>query len=231
MHDEPRPDATDPGDLTERHPIPPVAAAPDRAAPPPDAPAAPIGPETAATPVAPFGSVEPGAPVIEPYGARSSRTLPPTATRPRPSRVPTGRGRGTRPRRSRPNAGTSRRRPRHRWPPRRATGRGGRGGSILAAALLAAVLASGGTVLALGAAGALDRPSTPAPATTQGSNTGSTQPVAIDESSATIAVAAKVSPAVVTHHRHRQRPIPATSGSSRRPVSVPGSSSTATAGS
>ena len=59
------------------------------------------------------------------------------------------------------------------------------------------MLASGGTVLALGAAGALDRPIAPAPASSQATNTGSTQPVTIDESSATIAVAAKVSPAVV----------------------------------
>ena len=66
----------------------------------------------------------------------------------------------------------------------------------MAAALLSAVLASGGTVLALGATGALDRPA-PAAATTSGTNVGAVQPVTIDESSATIAVAAKVSPAVV----------------------------------
>ncbi|MEA2609333.1 MAG: serine protease Do [Chloroflexota bacterium] len=69
-------------------------------------------------------------------------------------------------------------------------------GTVIAAALLSAVLASGGTVLALGAAGALDRP-VPAPATAVGTNVGAAQPIAIDESSATIAVAAKVSPAVV----------------------------------
>ncbi len=64
--------------------------------------------------------------------------------------------------------------------------------------MLSAVLAAGGTVLALGAAGALDRPGAPAPASSQAAtNTGATQPVTIDESSATIAVAAKVSPAVV----------------------------------
>ena len=40
-------------------------------------------------------------------------------------------------------------------------------------------------------------PHAPAPASTQATNTGSTQPVTVDESSATIAVAAKVSPAVV----------------------------------
>jgi 2-alkenal reductase len=74
--------------------------------------------------------------------------------------------------------------------------RGGMG-TVLSAALLSAVLASGGTVLALNATGALDRSvATPtrATATTVGSNN---QPVTIDESSATIDVAAAVSPAVV----------------------------------
>jgi 2-alkenal reductase len=72
-----------------------------------------------------------------------------------------------------------------------------RSGGIFLAALLSALLASGGTVVALGAAGALDRPAAPAPTSPQATNVGSTQPVTIDESSATIAVAAKVSPAVV----------------------------------
>jgi 2-alkenal reductase len=74
--------------------------------------------------------------------------------------------------------------------------RGAGAGSLVLVSLLSAVLASGGTVLALGAAGALDRPVT-APATAQGTNVGAAQPVTIDESSATINVAAKVSPAVV----------------------------------
>jgi S1-C subfamily serine protease len=69
-------------------------------------------------------------------------------------------------------------------------------GPVVAAALLSAVLASGGTVLALGATGALDR-SAPAAAPNAGTNVGAVKPVTIDESSATIAVAAKVSPAVV----------------------------------
>ena len=76
----------------------------------------------------------------------------------------------------------------------RGDGRGG--GSLLAAALLSAVLASGGTVLALNAAGALDRP-VAAVTSPQSTNAGALQPVAIDESSATIAVATNVSPAVV----------------------------------
>lgn len=74
----------------------------------------------------------------------------------------------------------------------------GRGtGTVLGAALLAAVLASGGTVLALNASGALDRPAATAvtpTGTTVGANN---QPITIDESNATIQVAAKASPAVV----------------------------------
>jgi S1-C subfamily serine protease len=75
---------------------------------------------------------------------------------------------------------------------RRASG----AGSLVAVSLLSAVLASGGTVLALGATGALNRPVS-APPAALGTNAGTTQPVTIDESSATINVAAKVSPAVV----------------------------------
>jgi S1-C subfamily serine protease len=70
-------------------------------------------------------------------------------------------------------------------------------GTLLGAALLSAVLASGGTVLALNATGALDRPA-PVQTGPTGSPVGVTnQPVTIDESSATIDVAAAVSPAVV----------------------------------
>ncbi len=69
-------------------------------------------------------------------------------------------------------------------------------GTVLAAAILSAVLASGGTVLTLGATGALDR-AAPVPSAVTGTTVGSGQPVTIDESSATIDVAAKVSPAVV----------------------------------
>jgi 2-alkenal reductase len=70
-------------------------------------------------------------------------------------------------------------------------------GTVLAAAILSAVLASGGTLVALNATGALDRP---APASTTPTVTNvdaNNQPVTIDESSATINVAAKASPAVV----------------------------------
>jgi serine protease Do len=70
--------------------------------------------------------------------------------------------------------------------------RGGVGaGTILGAALLSAVLASGGTVALLESTGALDHATaTTRPAPTSG-------PVAIDESSAVVLAAANVSPAVV----------------------------------
>ncbi len=80
-------------------------------------------------------------------------------------------------------------------PVTRPANRGG-AGTILAAAVLSAVLASGGTVLTLNATGALDRPA-PAPTTGTGIVVGSSQPGTVDGSSATIDVAAKVSPAVV----------------------------------
>jgi S1-C subfamily serine protease len=76
------------------------------------------------------------------------------------------------------------------------TRRGNGAGTVVAAALLSAILASGGTVLALAASGALDRQVTSV-TTPAGSNAAAIQPVTIDESSATINVAAKVSPAVV----------------------------------
>jgi serine protease Do len=64
-------------------------------------------------------------------------------------------------------------------------------GTILGAALLSALLASGGTVVLLESTGALDHAtSTARPAATGG-------PVAIDESSAVVLAAANVSPAVV----------------------------------
>ncbi len=81
-----------------------------------------------------------------------------------------------------------------------ATTRAGRGGmgTIVGAALLSAVLASGGTVLALGATGALDRPAPQAVPGGTGTTVGSNgQSLTIDESSATIDVAAAASPAVV----------------------------------
>ncbi len=199
MHDEPRPDATDPGELTERHTVTPADLSSA------DSPSGQTAPSTpgaggpawpSATPTAPgsasvdpwapsAGTVEPGAPGLDHFAptpepradwASSWADTPPVtperwyepAPTPAPATaVPT-------PRRSRSG-----------------------GGGLLAVALLSAVLASGGTVVALSAVGALDRQATLAPTTAQGTNVGTLQPVAIDEQSATIAVAAKVSPAVV----------------------------------
>jgi len=69
--------------------------------------------------------------------------------------------------------------------------------SVVGVALLSAVLASGGTVLVLEGTGAIS-PRTPAGSgPTAANNASSHVPVAIDESSAIIDAAAKVSPAVV----------------------------------
>jgi len=76
--------------------------------------------------------------------------------------------------------------------PRRGTGTG----TVLGAALLSAVLASGGTVLTLSATGAFNRTAEPA-ATPGGTTVSARQPVTIDESSAIIDVAANAGPAVV----------------------------------
>jgi serine protease Do len=76
---------------------------------------------------------------------------------------------------------------------------GGAGvGTVLVASLLSAVLASGGTVIALDRTGAFDRTVAPASSgSSNGTTPGNAQPVTIDESSAVIDVAAQVSPAVV----------------------------------
>jgi serine protease Do len=70
-------------------------------------------------------------------------------------------------------------------------------GPVIAASLLAAVLASGGTYLALDASGAFDRRATGTQPPSGVSTNTNNQPVTIDESSAVIDAAAKVSPAVV----------------------------------
>ena len=69
-------------------------------------------------------------------------------------------------------------------------------GSVVAAAVLSAVLASGGTFLALKESGALDRTDTGIDGT-PATSTGAKVPVTIDESSAVIDAAAKAGPAVV----------------------------------
>jgi len=75
--------------------------------------------------------------------------------------------------------------------------RGSGAGTVLAATLAAAVLASGGTVLALSATGAFDRTAVPAAGATSPTGTSIRQPVTLDESSAVIDVAAKAGPSVV----------------------------------
>jgi serine protease Do len=68
-------------------------------------------------------------------------------------------------------------------------------GVAIGAAALAAVLATGGTIVTLSATGALDQPvAVPSPS---GQQVGARQPIVIEESSAIIAAAARVSPAVV----------------------------------
>ncbi|HEY7969341.1 MAG TPA: trypsin-like peptidase domain-containing protein, partial [Candidatus Limnocylindrales bacterium] len=75
--------------------------------------------------------------------------------------------------------------------------RGPGAGTVVAAALAAAILASGGTVAALNVSGAFDRAAAP-PATAGSSNATSVrQPLSVDESSAVIDVAAKAGPSVV----------------------------------
>jgi S1-C subfamily serine protease len=78
------------------------------------------------------------------------------------------------------------------------TGRRGAGpGTIVVAAVLSAALASGGTVLGLSSAGLLHTASDRTDSTPVQTVSSSPQPVTIDESSAVIDAAAKVSPAVV----------------------------------
>ncbi len=183
MHDDPRPDASDSTDLTQRHAVPPTepSTTPPVAAPitpPSSTPVSPWAAPTAASSDAAAPPVDRFTPTPEarPAWARSFEETPPVTPERWYEPAPTPVATTTAVTKTRGRAGT---------------------GSILGASILAAVLASGGTVLALGAAGALDRPVTAVPATGQASNAGTVQPVTIDEQSATIAVAAKVSPAVV----------------------------------
>jgi len=75
--------------------------------------------------------------------------------------------------------------------------RGGAGvGTVVAASLLSAVLASGGTALVLERTGAFDQ-RVPASTTDSGQPVAGTQPVTINESSAVIDAAERIGPAVV----------------------------------
>ncbi|HEX2756706.1 MAG TPA: trypsin-like peptidase domain-containing protein [Candidatus Limnocylindrales bacterium] len=75
--------------------------------------------------------------------------------------------------------------------------RGAGTGTVLATALVAAVLASGGTIAALTATGALDRTPVAATGSQNPNSTTIKQPVTLDENSAIIDVAAKAGPSVV----------------------------------
>jgi S1-C subfamily serine protease len=170
--DSQHPDAIDPAEATQRHELP----APDDATTPPQRPgdsAAPLHPAGWSAPSTPAAGSYSPTPESRPDWMRTYETPAPTSPErwyePAPAPVPVS------PAVPRRRAGT---------------------GSVVAAALLSAVLASGGTVVALGVTGALDR-NAPAAAVGTGTNVGAVKPVTIDESSATIAVAAKVSPAVV----------------------------------
>jgi S1-C subfamily serine protease len=183
MHDQPEPGETDPESPTERHvrpagePYPAAIPADDPWAEPPGATIRasepPVVGEVAASPEAPTDRYAPSPEPRADWARSWEAPIAPTPERwyePAPVIQPV-------------EPAVTRR-------------RGAGAGSLVAVSLLSAVLASGGTVLALGASGALDRPA-PAQTTALGTNTGVAQPVTIDESSATIDVAAKVSPAVV----------------------------------
>src|SRR5439155_16555228 len=75
--------------------------------------------------------------------------------------------------------------------------RGAGPGTVIVAALAAAVLASGGTIAALTAGGAFDRAPVAATASQGTNSTTIKQPLTLDESSAIIDVAAKAGPSVV----------------------------------
>ncbi|MEX1169726.1 MAG: trypsin-like peptidase domain-containing protein [Chloroflexota bacterium] len=169
MHDDPRQDPADPETPTERHDV------------------FGVDPNPPAAHVVASGNAEPASGIVEPSTDRYAPTPEPRADWARDWDVPVA---PTPERWYEPAPSTE---PvRATTTPRRQVG----AGSLVAVSLLSAVLASGGTVLALGAAGVLDRP-VAAPAAAQGTNVGAPQPVTIDESSATINVAAMVSPAVV----------------------------------
>jgi 2-alkenal reductase len=178
MHDQPRPGEFDPDAPTERHDLAPagsIETPSDHGGYSPDN-GGDSAAEAAAAPVTSEPATDRFAPTPEPRAdwARDWQApIPPTPERwyePAPIVEPVP---SARPRRAAAGAA-----------------------SLVAVSLLSAVLASGGTVLTLSATGALNRP-VAAPATAQGTNVGAPQPVTIDESSATIDVAAKVSPAVV----------------------------------
>src|SRR5258705_10615740 len=136
MHDDPRDNATDPSDLTQRHAIPPTEPVPavDPSAPEPVAESwTPTPAASGATVAAAGGDRYTPVPEARADWARTWDDAPPVTPErwyePAPSPAPTA--------------------------PATSEGRRGRSGngSLVAATLLSAVLASGGTGLALGAFG------------------------------------------------------------------------------
>ena len=206
MHDEPRSEGSDPGDLTQRHAIPPVE--PVTPGTPPVSPVSPpVEPppswaesyQSYPTPSEGWtssASAGAGAAAAEPVQPPADHYVPASEPRSDWARswdeaVPVTPERWYEPAPAALSTAAA-------VPVPSRARRGSGNGMLVGVALLAAVLASGGTVLALGAAGALYRPASVSVSTNpQATNAGALQPVTIDESSATIAVAAKVSPAVV----------------------------------
>jgi serine protease Do len=169
MTDDLQHDPADPGEATQRSELTPEAAV-DVTPLTPTAPLTPAAPEAAAESYSPTPETRPD--WIRTYDAAPATPTPERWYEPATEPAPAVAVAPTTSRRS-------------------------SGGPIVAAALLSAVLASGGTVLALGATGALDRTIPGSSATAAGTPVGAVKPVTIDENSATIAVAARVSPAVV----------------------------------
>jgi 2-alkenal reductase len=185
MHEEPRSGDLNPDAPTERHELTSAAPTPDAA---PEAGPVASSSVTQSEWLQADTSASPGTPdITDPTTDRFAPTPEPRADWARDWNAPVA---PTPERWYEPAPVTE---PVTPTPPRQ---RGAGFGSLVAVALLSAVLASGGTVLTLSASGALNRPA-PAQIAAQGTNIGAPQPVTIDESSATINVAAKVSPAVV----------------------------------
>jgi len=180
-------------DPTQRHDVPVDPSEPSAPSGPSD-PWVPSAPPAAADPLTPTtGAAQPSSPAQPALAAAADQYSPAPDARPEWTRsldgpVPATPERWYEPEPTAPSAASG-----------ADGGRRSRSGtgSIFAVALLSAVLASGGTVFALSATGALDRPVAPAATVSLGNTAASTKPVTIDESSATIDVAAKVSPAVV----------------------------------
>jgi S1-C subfamily serine protease len=176
----------------------------DPADPTASTPATPTTPPAAPTPVTPARISTTGGPTAEPTSPVWPDAVPPlpvepTAFSPEPDRTDRDRVAWQTPVQSTPEswfepAASAATTIVPRAIERRRTG--GVLGPVLAASIIAATLASGGTYLTLRASGALDQAGGTATVPI-GQTASAPQPVKIDESSAIIDVAAKVSPAVV----------------------------------